>query len=111
VGLIFANYNMYLVPFVIVTIVVVTALPRIVPWLFDKVGKRASEPEIKFLFLVLFGLGGLASLGKSEAALPAYLVGMGLAPFFSRDSRSWRCAWARSASQCSHHSASSKPVR
>ena len=81
-GLIFANYNMYLVPFVIVTIVVVTALPRIVPWLFDKVGKRASEPEIKLLFLVLFGLGGLASPGKSEAALPAYLVGMGLAPFF-----------------------------
>ena len=53
-GLIFANYNMYLVPFVIVTIVVVTALPRIVPWLFDKVGKR----------------------------LPVYLVGMALAPFF-----------------------------
>jgi Kef-type K+ transport system membrane component KefB len=81
-GLIFANYNMYLALFVIVTIVVVTGLPRIVPWLFDKIGKRASEPEIKFLFLVLFGLGGLANLGKSEAVLPAYLVGMALAPFF-----------------------------
>ena len=41
-----------------------------------------SEPEIKFLFLVLFALGGLANLGKSEAVLPAYLVGMALAPFF-----------------------------
>jgi Kef-type K+ transport system membrane component KefB len=81
-GLIFANYNMYLALFVIVTIVVVTGLPRIVPWLFDKIGKRASEPEIKFLFLVLFGLGGLGNLGKSEAVLPAYLVGMALAPFF-----------------------------
>jgi Kef-type K+ transport system membrane component KefB len=81
-GLIFANYNMHLMLFVVVTIVVVSGLPWVVPWLFDKIGKRASEPEIKFLFLVLFGLGGLASLGKSEAVLPAYLVGMSLAPFF-----------------------------
>src|SRR6202162_1795850 len=53
-----------------------------VPWLCKKIGGRASEPEIKFLFLVLFALGGLANLGKSEAVLPAYLIGMALAPFF-----------------------------
>jgi Kef-type K+ transport system membrane component KefB len=81
-GLIFANYNIYLLGFVAVTIAVVAVLPRIVPWLFAKMGQRASEPEIKFLFLVLFCLGGLATLGKSEAVLPAYLVGMALAPFF-----------------------------
>ena len=81
-GLVFANYNMYLVLFVVVTIAVVAVLPWIVPWLFKRIGKRASEPEIKFFFLVLFGLGGLANLGKSEAVLPAYLVGMALAPFF-----------------------------
>jgi Kef-type K+ transport system membrane component KefB len=81
-GLIFANYNIYLLLFAVVTIAAVAALPWIVPWLFAKIGKRASEPEIKFLFLVLFGLGGLANLGKSEAVLPAYLVGMALAPFF-----------------------------
>ena len=81
-GLIFANYNLYLVLFAVVTIAVVAALPFIVPWLFKKIGGRASEPEIKFLFLVLFALGGLANLGKSEAVLPAYLVGMALAPFF-----------------------------
>jgi len=83
-GLVFANYNMYLVLFVVVTIAVIAVLPRVVPWLFKRIGKRASEPEIKFLFLVLFALGGLASLGKSEAVLPAYLVGMVLAPFFLR---------------------------
>jgi Kef-type K+ transport system membrane component KefB len=81
-GLIFANYNIYLLLFAAVTIAAVASLPWIVPWLFAKFGKRASEPEIKFLFLVLFGLGGLANLGKSEAVLPAYLVGMALAPFF-----------------------------
>jgi Kef-type K+ transport system membrane component KefB len=81
-GLIFANYNIYLILFAVVTIVAVAVLPWVVPWLFKRIGKRASEPEIKFLFLILFGLGGLASLGKSEAVLPAYLVGMALASFF-----------------------------
>ncbi len=81
-GLIFANYNVYLLLFAVVTLAVVAVLPFVVPWIFKKVGGRASEPEIKFLFLVLFGLGGLANLGKSEAVLPAYLVGMALAPFF-----------------------------
>src|ERR1700690_3017177 len=76
-GLIVANYNLYLLLFVVVTVVVVAVLPFIVPWLFKKIGGRASEPEIKFLFLVLFALGGLANLGKSEAGLPAYLIGMG----------------------------------
>jgi Kef-type K+ transport system membrane component KefB len=81
-GLIFANYNLYLVLFAVATIAVVAVLPFVVPWLFRKLGGRASEPEIKFLFVVLFALGGLANLGKSEAVLPAYLVGMALAPFF-----------------------------
>ncbi len=58
------------------------ALPFFAPWFFRVVGKRVSEPEIKLMFLVLFGLGGLANLAKSEAVLPAYLVGMALAPTF-----------------------------
>ena len=81
-GLVFANYNAYLLLFVVVTIAVVAAVPWIVPWVFKRIGGRASEPEIKFLFLILFALGGLANLGKSEAVLPAYLIGMALAPFF-----------------------------
>ena len=81
-GLVFANYNIYLLSFTLATIVVMAALPWIVPLLFVRIGGRASEPEIKFIFLVLFALGGLANLGKSEAVLPAYLIGMALAPFF-----------------------------
>jgi Kef-type K+ transport system membrane component KefB len=82
-GLVFANYNIYLLIFAVVTVVVVAALPWVIPWLFARFGRRASEPEIKVLFVILFGLGGLANLGQSEAVLPAYLVGMALAPFFA----------------------------
>jgi len=84
-GLIFANYNVYLLIFVIATIAVMAVLPFVVPPLFRRIGGRASEPEIKFLFIVLFVLGGLANLGKSEAVLPAYLIGMALAPFFIKN--------------------------
>jgi Kef-type K+ transport system membrane component KefB len=44
-----------------------------------------SEPEVKFLFLVLLLLGGLAQVAKSEAVLPAYLVGLVIAGVFVRD--------------------------
>jgi len=47
--------------------------------------KRVSEPEVKFIFFVLFFLGGLATTAKSEAVLPAYLVGLVVAGVFLRD--------------------------
>ena len=50
-GLVFANYNIYLLLFAIITITVMAVLPWVVPRLFKAFGKRTSEPEIKFLFL------------------------------------------------------------
>jgi Kef-type K+ transport system membrane component KefB len=44
-----------------------------------------SEPEVKFILFVLFFLGGLATTAKSEAVLPAYLVGLVVAGVFLRD--------------------------
>lgn len=81
-GIFFANYDWYLVLFMAVTAAVLFILPKFTPWFFRKAGSRISEPETKFIFFLLFGLGGLALTAKSEAVLPAYLVGMVLAPFF-----------------------------
>ena len=50
-----------------------------------RVPDRVSEPEIKFLFLVLFLLGGLAQVAGSEAVLPAYLIGLAVAGVFVAD--------------------------
>ena len=61
------------------------ALPKFAPWFFDRVGHRVSEPETKFVSLVLLSLGGLSQIAGSEAVLPAYLVGMALAPAFMKD--------------------------
>src|SRR5208283_2385777 len=41
--------------------------------------------EVKFLLVVLFALGGLATAAGSEAVLPAYLVGLIVAGVFMHD--------------------------
>ncbi len=85
-GLIFANFNVWLVVFVAVTAGMLWLMPRWTQWIITKLGAtRVSEPEVKFIFLVLFFLGGLASTAKSEAVLPAYLVGLVVAGVFLRD--------------------------
>jgi Kef-type K+ transport system membrane component KefB len=84
-GIVFANFTIWLLGFAAATAIVVALLPTIAPLFFAKVGRRVSEPDIKFLLLVLFALGGFATAVGSEAVLPAYLIGMALAPAFQHD--------------------------
>lgn len=84
-GIIFATFNLALLLFVAVTALVLWYLPRVTRFVIRSVGHRVSEPEVKFVFLVLFGLGGLAKVANSEAVLPAYLVGLVIAGVFVRD--------------------------
>jgi len=84
-GVVFANFNLWLLAFAATTMLALFLLPKVTPLFFAKVGRRVSEPELKFLLLVLFALGGFASSVGSEAVLPAYLVGMALAPALQRD--------------------------
>jgi Kef-type K+ transport system membrane component KefB len=84
-GLVFANYNFWLLAFASATLSALFVLPRWTPWFFTRLGSRVSEPQIKFVLLTLFLLGGLANTAKSEAVLPAYLIGMVLAPIFLSD--------------------------
>jgi Kef-type K+ transport system membrane component KefB len=84
-GVVFSHYDLRLAAFGALTAATLWILPRFAPWFFSRVGHRVSEPETKFVALVLLGLGGLAAIAGSEAVLPAYLVGMALAPAFLAD--------------------------
>ena len=84
-GVLFANFNGWMILFVAVTCVTLYFLPRATCFVISSVGSRVSEPEVKFIFLVLFVLGWLAQTANSEAVLPAYLVGLVIAGVFVRD--------------------------
>lgn len=81
-GIVFAHYDLWLLLFGAITAGVLVVLARYAPQLFKSLGNRVSEPQTKFVSLILLGLGGLATVAGSEAVLPAYLVGMALAPTF-----------------------------
>lgn len=85
-GTLFADFNWWLLVFVVVMCVMLWFMPRWTQFIITRLGQsRVSEPEVKFIFLILFFLGGLASAAKSEAVLPAYLVGLVVAGVFLRD--------------------------
>jgi Kef-type K+ transport system membrane component KefB len=84
-GVLFANYNAWLALFVVVTALAMLFLPKIIPAFFRMVGNKVSEPELKSILFVLFLLGGIGNMSRSEAVLPAYLVGMVLAPYFLKE--------------------------
>src|SRR6266699_1331864 len=85
-GTLFANFNLWLLVFVAVTVFVLWFMPRWTQSIITQLGAtRVSEPQVKFIFFILFFLGGLATTAKSEAVLPAYLVGLVVAVVFLRD--------------------------
>ncbi len=86
-GVLFANYNVLLVAFAIATVIALAFFTRVLKWVVAVLGHAVSEPEVKFVFVVLLLLGGLAAAAKSEAVLPAYLLGLVAAGAFHEDPR------------------------
>jgi Kef-type K+ transport system membrane component KefB len=84
-GIVFANFDWWLLIFVAALALTLWLLPKITPWVVSRWGQRVSEPDIKFFLLLLFVLGWLANAARSEAVLPAYLLGLVTAGYFSRN--------------------------
>ena len=84
-GALFAGFSPVLIAFAAVTAVAIVAVSPALRLVTRHLGHRVSEPEIKLLFLLLLGLGGLATAAGSEAVLPAYLIGLATAGVFLAD--------------------------
>jgi Kef-type K+ transport system membrane component KefB len=84
-GIIFAPFTFKTLAFIGGSVAILLVLPWITPRFFKRYGNRPSELEAKFLLLMLFGMGALASWADSEAVLPAYLIGMVLAGSVGKD--------------------------
>lgn len=84
-GILFSKFDIWLLVFIFVLALIMVLLPKLLPIIARRWSGRISEPEIKFLLLVLFLLAWLATAGNSEAVLPAYLVGLVSAGYFFKD--------------------------
>jgi Kef-type K+ transport system membrane component KefB len=85
-GVLFADFNGWMLVFLAVMCVALWFMPKWTKFIIIKLGAtRVSEPEVKFLLLMLFLLAGFATTAKSEAVLPAYLMGLVVAGVFMRD--------------------------
>ena len=85
-GVLFANFNIWMVVFVVVMSIVLWFMPTWTKYLIGHLGSdKVSQPNVKFILFILFLLGGLATTAKSEAVLPAYLIGLVVAGVFVRD--------------------------
>ena len=73
---VFIKPNIWFPVFLIVSVVLVVALPRIAPWFFSRYGNRVIEPEIKLVFACLLILMVLADASNGHAVLPAFVLGL-----------------------------------
>jgi Kef-type K+ transport system membrane component KefB len=72
----FLTPTIWIVPFVVVSLLLIVGLPRIAPGFFDHYGDRVIEPEIKLVFACLFVLSWLGIRANSQAVLPAFILGL-----------------------------------
>jgi Kef-type K+ transport system membrane component KefB len=72
----FIKPTVWIAPFAVVSVALIVALPKLSPWFFSRYGDRVIEPEIKLVFACLFLLAWLGTRANSQAALPAFILGL-----------------------------------
>jgi Kef-type K+ transport system membrane component KefB len=80
--ILFVKPTLWVIPFALVSVVLIAALPRVATWFFGRYGNRVIEPEIKLVFAALFLLMWLGGRASSQAALPAFVLGLAMSSFY-----------------------------
>jgi Kef-type K+ transport system membrane component KefB len=83
-SILFIKPNIWIVPFIAASVVLIFGLPRIAPWFFARYGDRVIEPEIKLVFAALLLLMWLGDRANSHAVLPAFVLGLALANHYAQ---------------------------
>src|SRR6266542_2182550 len=83
-AVLFIRPTWWLVPFLGVSIVLIWLMIGLQPWFFRRSGDRVIEPELKGAVAALLVLMFFAERAQSHAVLPAFVLGLALAPIFHR---------------------------
>jgi Kef-type K+ transport system membrane component KefB len=81
---IFIKPNSWFPLFLIVSVALIVALPKLAPWFFRRYGNGVIEPEIKLVFVCLFVLMVLADAAKGHAVVPAFVLGLVMAKHYQQ---------------------------
>ncbi len=82
-SILFITPNLWIIPFVAVSVLLIWGFPKIAPWFFGRYGDRVIEPEIKLVFAALFGLMYLGGKASSQAVLPAFILGLAMSSHYA----------------------------
>jgi Kef-type K+ transport system membrane component KefB len=82
-SVLFIAPNLWIIPFVGVSVLLIWGFPRISPWFFGRYGDRVIEPEIKLVFAALFVLMYLGGKASSQAVLPAFILGLAMSRHYA----------------------------
>jgi Kef-type K+ transport system membrane component KefB len=109
-GTLFANYNLWLLLFIVVTLIVLWFMPRWTQAIITRLGARqVSEPEVKFIFFILsFSVDWLRLRKAKPFCRPICLALSSPAFFFA--TRRWFVGCAASPLLFLHRSTLSKLV-
>ena len=83
-SILFIKPNIWIVPFIGASILLIFGLPRMAPWFFTRYGDRVIEPEIKLVFAALLLLMWLGDRANSHAVLPAFVLGLALSNHYAQ---------------------------
>ena len=81
---IFVKPNIWFPVFIVVSLALIVALPRIAKPFFRRYGDRVIEPEIKLVFVALFLLMVLADAANGHAVLPAFILGLVMSTHYAQ---------------------------
>lgn len=84
-GMLFAPFSYKTIVFIVASVIILALFPIVTLFLTRIYGNKTAAIRAKWVVLVLFGLGALALWSGSEAVLPAYIAGMLLAEFASKE--------------------------
>jgi Kef-type K+ transport system membrane component KefB len=79
---IFVKPNVWFPVFIVVSVALMVALPKIARPFFARYGDRVIEPEIKLIFVCLLVLMVLADASNGHAVLPAFILGLVMSRHF-----------------------------
>jgi len=84
-SILFSDYSWKSFIFIAVSVVLILIAPKLFPKIFKRYEERVIEPDIKFIFVILFIFIYIASIGAGHAVLPVFVLGLVLSKSFRQN--------------------------